>query len=344
MLFYASTRLMLSKKREKMKEEIIALGHGSGAGLTRKLINDIFDKNFKLPSLEDAVEIENRMVVTTDSHVIKPIFFPGGDIGKLSVTGTVNDVAMKGAIPKYLLITYIIEEGFKINDLKTITESVQKAAEEANVKIIAGDTKVVEKGKADGIYITTTGIGFLPEGVNLSSKNIKIGDRIIINGTLGNHTVAIINARENLGLTPAPQSDCASLNELVQLMLKHGNVNFLRDATRGGVATILNEVTEDTGFGIIIDEKEFPIKEEVEAVCGLLGLDALYMANEGKLVSFISGETSKLINVMKKHKHGKESAIIGEVTNEVKGVYLRTSIGGLRPLLMLESDPLPRIC
>ncbi len=327
-----------------MKNEIITLGHGSGAGLTRKLINEVFDKNFKLPSLDDAVEIENRIVVTTDAHVIKPIFFPGGDIGKLSVTGTVNDVSMKGAIPKYLLITYIIEEGFKISDLKKITESVQKAAEEANVKIIAGDTKVVEKGKADGIYITTTGIGFLPENVNLSSNKIKLGDKIIVNGTLGDHTVAIINARENLGLTPAPKSDCASLNNLVQIMLKSGSINFMRDATRGGVATILNEVAEDTGFGIIIEEKDLPIKSEVEAVCGLLGLDALYMANEGKLVSFVSGETSTLLTEMKNHKHGKEAVVIGKVTDEVKGVYLRTSIGGLRPLLMLESDPLPRIC
>ena len=327
-----------------MKNKIITLGHGSGAGLTRKLINDVFDKNFKLPSLDDAVEIENRTVVTTDAHVIKPIFFPGGDIGKLSVTGTVNDVSMKGAVPKYLLVTYIIEEGFKISDLKKITESVQEAAEEAGVKIIAGDTKVVEKGKADGIYITTTGIGYLPEGVDLNSKKIKLGDKIVVNGSLGDHTVAIINARENLGLTPAPKSDCASLNDLVQKMLQSGKINFLRDATRGGVATILNEVAEDTGFGIIINEEDLPIKNEVEAVCGLLGLDALYMANEGKLVSFVSGNTSKLVNEMKKHKHGKDVAIIGEITNEVKGVYLRTSIGGLRPLLMLESDPLPRIC
>ncbi len=327
-----------------MKDDIITLGHGSGGGLTRRLINDIFDKNFKLPTLDDAVEIENRIVVTTDAHVIKPIFFPGGDIGKLSVTGTVNDVSMKGAVPKYLLITYIIEEGFRIDDLKTITESVQKTAEDANVKIIAGDTKVVERGKADGMYITTTGIGFLPEGVNLTSKNIKNGDKIIVNGSIGDHTIAIINAREKLDLTPTPQSDCASLNGLVQLMLKSGNVKFLRDATRGGVATILNEVVEDTGVGIIINEEDIPINDAVNAICGLLGLDALYMANEGKLVSFVSGETSNLINEMKKHKYGKKAKIIGEVTTKVKGVYLRTSIGGLRPLLMLESDPLPRIC
>ncbi len=327
-----------------MKNEIITLGHGSGAGLTKKLIEEVFDKNFKLPSLDDAIEIENRMVVSTDSHVIKPIFFPGGDIGKLSVTGTVNDVSMSGAIPKYILSAFIIEEGFKISNLKKIVGSMKNAAEDAGVKIIAGDTKVVEKGKADGIYITTTGIGFLPAGVHLSSKNIQPGDKIMVNGTLGDHTVAIINARENLELDPTLQSDCASLNGLVQLMLKNGTIKFLRDATRGGVATILNEVIEETYLGIIIEDNDIPIKDATQAVCGLLGLDALYMANEGKLVSFVSGETSNLIAEMKKHEHGKDSSIIGEVTTKVKGVYLRTSIGGLRPLLMLESDPLPRIC
>jgi hydrogenase expression/formation protein HypE len=327
-----------------MKNEIITLGHGSGAGLTKKLINDVFDRNFKLPSLEDAVEIENRMVVTTDSHVVKPIFFTGGDIGKLSVTGTVNDVSMKGAVPKYLLAAFIIEEGFKISDLRKITESMKKEAETAKVKIIAGDTKVVEKGKADGIYITTTGIGFLSEGIELYTQKIELGDKIMINGTIGDHTIAIINTRENLELTPPPESDCACLNELVQLMLEKGNINFLRDATRGGIATILNEVFEETGLGIIIDEKSIPIKDSIKAVCELLGLDALYLANEGKLVSFASGETFNLLKEMKKHPLGKDSAVIGEVTTEVKGVYLRTSIGGLRPLLMLESDPLPRIC
>lgn len=327
-----------------MKDNIITLGHGSGGGATRRLINNVFNKNFSLPSLDDAVEIENRIVVTTDAHVIRPIFFPGGDIGKLSVTGTVNDVSMKGAIPRYILITYVIEEGFKIDDLVAITESVQKAANKASVKVIAGDTKVVEKGKADGIYITTTGIGFLPDDVELSSSNIKSGNKIVVNGSIGDHTVSIINAREELGLKPVPQSDCASLNELVQVMLKNGNINFLRDATRGGVATILNEVSDETGFGIIINEEDIPINENVEAVCGLLGLDALYMANEGKLVSFVSEGTSNLINEMKKHEYGKKTKVIGEVTTDVEGVYLRTSIGGLRPLLMLESDPLPRIC
>ncbi|MDA3871365.1 MAG: hydrogenase expression/formation protein HypE [Candidatus Marinimicrobia bacterium] len=327
-----------------MKDEIIRLGHGSGAGLTQQLIKELFVKNFKLTSLDDGVEIENRVVVSTDAHVVQPLFFPGGDIGKLAVTGTVNDVSMKGAIPKYLLITYIIEEGFKISDLKKITQSVQKAAEKANVKIIAGDTKVVEKGKADGLYLTTTGIGFLPKGVDLSTKKIKNGNTIILNGSLGDHTIAIINAREKMELMPAPKSDCASLNELVQVMLKNGKINFLRDITRGGLATILNEISSETNLGIIIEEKNIPIKKNVKAVTELLGLDPLYLANEGKLVSIVDGDTKNLIKEMKNDKLGRDSAVIGKVTDEVKGVYIRTSIGGLRPLIMQDSDPLPRIC
>lgn len=327
-----------------MKDEIIRLGHGSGAGLTQQLIKELFVKNFKLTSLDDGVEIENRVVVSTDAHVVQPLFFPGGDIGKLAVTGTVNDVSMKGAIPKYLLITYIIEEGFKISDLKKITQSVQKTAEKANVKIIAGDTKVVEKGKADGLYLTTTGIGFLPKGVDLSTEKIKNGNTIILNGSLGDHTIAIINAREKMELMPAPKSDCASLNELVQVMLKNGKINFLRDITRGGLATILNEISSETNLGIIIEEKNMPIKKNVKAVTELLGLDPLYLANEGKLVSIVDGDTKNLIKKMKNDKLGRDSAVIGKVTDEVKGVYIRTSIGGLRPLIMQDSDPLPRIC
>ena len=331
-------------EKEIMNKDIITLGHGSGAGLTRKLVSAVFDHHFRLTSLTDGVEIENRTVVTTDAHVIKPVFFPGGDIGRLAVSGTVNDVCMSGAVPAYLLAAFILEEGFALSDLKKIVLSMQTTAEEAGVRIIAGDTKVVEKGKCDGIYITTTGIGFLPENVHLSTSKIKIGDRIIVNGTLGDHTVAIINARQNLQLDPVPRSDCAPLNELVQLMLAGGELRFLRDLTRGGLATILNEITEDTGTGIIIDETALPIKDATQALCGLLGLDPLYLANEGKLVGFIDGETETLIAKMQNHQYGKESAQIGEVTDKVKGVYLRTSIGGLRPLPLLESDPLPRIC
>lgn len=278
-----------------MKDKIITLGHGSGAGKTKDLISNVFNANFKLPSLEDAVEIENRTVVTTDAHVINPLFFPGGDIGKLSITGTVNDISMKGAIPKYILITFIIEEGFLISDLKRIASSVQEAAQIAGVKIIAGDTKVVEKGKADGVYITTTGIGYLAEGVDLKTGNIQPGDKILVNGTIGDHTIAIINAREEFGLTPPPESDCASLNELVQIMLRSGNIQFFRDATRGGVATILNEVWEDTSLGIILNDSQIPIRQETRSVCELLGLDPFYLANEGKLVAFVRGSTETLL-------------------------------------------------
>jgi hydrogenase expression/formation protein HypE len=327
-----------------MKDKIITLGHGSGAGKTKELINSVFNSKFKLPSLEDAVEIEHRMVTTTDAHVIKPLFFPGGDIGKLSISGTVNDLSMKGAIPRYILITFIIEEGFPIADLERISNSVQQTARSAGVQIIAGDTKVVEKGKADGVYITTTGIGTLPAGIDLKTGNIESGDKIMINGTIGDHTIAIINARENLGLTPPPVSDCSSLNELVQIMLKHGNVKFLRDATRGGVATILNEVYEDTNMGIMLTDKNLPISRNVKAVSELLGLDPLYMANEGKLVAFVKGDTEELLASMREHELGKKSQIIGEVSGDLKGVFSKTEIGSVRPLLMLDSDPLPRIC
>jgi len=327
-----------------MKDKIITLGHGSGAGRTKDLISEVFNANFKLPSLEDAVEIENRTVATTDAHVISPLFFPGGDIGKLSITGTVNDICMKGAIPKYILITFIIEEGFPIAELKKISYSVQEAAQIAGVNIIAGDTKVVEKGKADGVYITTTGIGYLPDEIDLKTANIQPGDKILVNGNIGDHTVAIINAREDLGLLPPPESDCASLNELVQIMLNFGDIKFLRDATRGGVATILNEVWEETDLGIILDDDKIPVGKVTHSVCELLGLDPLYLANEGKLVAFVRGETDRLLNKMRKHDLGMRTKIIGEVSAEYRGVFSRTGIGSIRPLLMLDSDPLPRIC
>jgi len=326
------------------KHKTITLGHGSGAGLTRELIENVFNKNFKLPTLDDAYEIENRMVVTTDSYVVSPIFFPGGDIGKLAVTGTINDLSMKGAVPVYLLVAYIIEEGFKIDDLIKITESIQKTASICNVRIVAGDTKVVQRGKGDGIYINTTGIGILPEGVNIVKNKIKKNDKIIINGSIGDHGVAIVNAREDLGLSPPPESDCAPLNELVQLMLSNGDIHFMRDPTRGGVATILNEVQKEINHGIVIYEELLPIKNEINSVCELLGLDPLYIANEGKVVAFAGGNCKKLISSMKNHIYGKNSTIIGEVTDEVNGVYLKTSTGSLRPVLLLESDPLPRIC
>lgn len=327
-----------------MRDTIIKMGHGSGAKLTNDLIKEVFDKNFNLPGLEDGIEIENRTVVSTDSHVIKPLFFPGGDIGKLAVNGTVNDVAMKGAVPKYLLITYIIEEGLPIADLKKITKSVQKAAENAGVRIIAGDTKVVERGKADGVYITTTGIGYLPDKIDLSASKIQDGNEILINGALGEHSVAIINARENMDLQPPPESDCDALNHLAQEMIKLSKVNFMRDITRGGLATILNEIYQETNLGIIIEAKNIPVNEQVDAICEMLGLDPLYLANEGKFVAIMEPDNKNMLKQIRNNALAKNAAIIGKVTKDLNGVFLRTEIGSLRPLLMQDSDPLPRIC
>ncbi len=326
-----------------MEHKKIILGHGSGAGLTHKLISEVFAQTFKISHLDDACKISDQMVISTDSYVVNPLFFPGGDIGKLSVTGTINDVAMSGAIPTYLVAGFIIEEGFDIADLQKIVHSMQETAHHAGVQIIAGDTKVVERGKGDGIYISTTGVGVLGDGDELSVKRIQIGDRLVVNGTLGDHAIAIINARDKLKLDPPPISDCCALNNLVQAMLKSAEVKFLRDLTRGGLATILNEVVENSELGIIISEELLPIKQSISAVCGLLGLDPLYLANEGKLVGFVS-ENERLLDEMKKHNCARNAAIIGEVTDEVKGVYLRTRLGSLRPLPILNSDPLPRIC
>ncbi len=327
-----------------MKEDIITLGHGSGAGLTHELIADVFHKEFNLPSLDDSARISNRMVVSTDSFVVKPLFFAGGCIGTLSVNGTINDVSMSGSKPLYLLASFIIEEGFSIKDLKKIVQSMQQSAEESQVRIIAGDTKVVKRGECDGIYITTTGIGILPEDVNLSATNIQIGDEILVNGTLGDHSAAIINARQKLMLDPMPASDCAPLYGIVQFLLRTGKLKFARDATRGGIATILNEIYRETKLGIIIEEDLVPIKNTTKVLCDLLGLDVLYLANEGKLISFVSAMTQEMIGELKKQKYAEGAAVIGKVTDEVDGVYLRNSIGSLRPLRMLASDPLPRIC
>jgi hydrogenase expression/formation protein HypE len=327
-----------------MDKDIITLGHGSGTGLTRKLIDTVFNSEFKLPDLGDAVEIGHDLVVTTDAHVVSPLFFPGGDIGKLSVTGTINDLAVKGAVPLYLMAAFIIEEGFSINQLKKIVISMQNTAEKAGVRIIAGDTKVVQKGKGDGVFITTSGVGSVPEGIKVSTSSVMPGDHIIINGTIADHAVAIINAREDLGLDPAPNSDCAALNYLVQDMLKSSSIHFMRDATRGGVATVLNEVASETGFGIVINEEALPYNSGIKAVSEMLGLDPLYLANEGKLIAFTPDDPQKLMTEMEKNTLGKNSSIIGKVTDELTGVYLKTVIGSLRPLAMIESDPLPRIC
>lgn len=333
----------------------ILLAHGSGGRLTHELIQKLFKPKFSNPvlnSFDDAAEIKNflvkgeRIAFTTDSFVVDPIFFPGGDIGKLSVCGTVNDLAMKGAKPLAIALSAIIEEGFPVNSLREIVNSISKTAKEAGVYIAAGDTKVVEKGKADKIFITTTGLGVININVNISGKNAKPGDEVLINGTIADHGIAVMAARNDFKLKAKIKSDCAPLNKLVEkIIMAAGDIHVLRDPTRGGLATTLNEIASASNVGIIIDEKAIPIKKEVKNTCAILGFDPLYVANEGKLVALMSAiESKKVLRVMKKDKYGRESKSIGKVVKAPKGVWLETIAGGLRPLIMLEGAQLPRIC
>ncbi len=329
----------------------ITLSHGSGGVLTHRLIRDIFLKTFNnriLRRLEDAAAI-GRLAFTTDAYVVKPLFFPGGDIGRLAVCGTVNDLAMKGAVPKYLSITFIIEEGFPVDELKIVSRSAQQAAAQARVRIVAGDTKVVEKGAADRLFITTAGIGIIPRGARVSLARVRPDDVIIINGTIGDHGIAVLNKRLDLGLTMKLASDCAPLGNLVKAMLSTGTdrraVHMMRDPTRGGVATTLNEIADRTGLGIIIAEEALPIRPAVHGACELLGLDPLYVANEGKVIAIVARKAAgRILRTMRRHRLGRGSAVIGEVVRKPRGVFLKTGIGGLRPLLMLETEMLPRIC
>ncbi|HEA46947.1 hypothetical protein LCGC14_2342090 [marine sediment metagenome] len=336
-----------------MKEDRISLAHGGGGSLTKKLIEEIFLPPFKNPILkvldDSAVfKIEKgRMAFSTDSYVVNPIFFPGGDIGKLAICGTVNDLAMSGAKPLYLSASLIIEEGFLLKDLKRIITSMKEASEEAGIKIVAGDTKVVNKGSADKIFITTTGIGIIEEGIDISGANAKVGDVVIVNGYLGDHGIAIISERERLDFRTKLISDCVPLNHLVTDMLKVSNgIHVLRDPTRGGLVTVLNEIAQSSGVGIEIFEDKIPIREEVKGACEMLGYDPLYVANEGKLVTFVAPkEALKVLKALHKNKYGKDAKIIGRVVKKPEEtVILRTQIGGSRILDMLVGEQLPRIC
>ncbi len=333
-----------------MEQRFINLNYGSGGLLTQKLIKGLILKYFPDPilkKLEDAAElrIDNKNIAfTTDSYVVNPIFFPGGDIGKLSVCGTINDLAMKGAIPEYISFSLIIEEGFSFDDFEKILTSTSKIAKKAGVRVVCGDTKVVEKGKADKIFITTSGIGQIK--LRLGKDKIKPGDKIIINGTIGDHGIAVLNQRLNLNLKADFKSDCAPLNLVTNKMYnKSFEVHFMRDPTRGGIVSALNEAIDGTSLGIIINESELPIKPEVKGACEILGLDPLYIANEGKFIAIVEKNDAKsLLSFIKKDFLGKSAEIIGEVTKEISGVWLKTSIGGMRPLLQLEAEGLPRIC
>lgn len=337
-----------------MKEKRILLSHGSGGELSHELIREFFLERLKNPHLlplEDSAVLEFKgikIAYTTDGYVVDPLFFPGGDIGKLGVFGTVNDLAMKGAKPLYLSLSLIIEEGFPLEELEKIIGSVKEASEEAGVKIVCGDTKVVNRGKADKVFLVTSGVGLVPPGVALSPSRIKPRDRIVISGSVGDHEIAILLSRESLGIEGNFFSDCAPLSNLVEEILeKEGErIHSLRDITRGGLATILNEIVEGKEFGIEIEEEAIPVRKEVRVVSELLGFDPLYLACEGKMVVFVEeGREEGVVKILRKRKYGKLSAIIGKIIEEPAGkVVLKTRVGGRRILPMLRGEQLPRIC
>jgi hydrogenase expression/formation protein HypE len=287
------------------------------------------------------------MVMSTDAHVISPLFFPGGDMGSLAVHGTINDVAMSGAKPLYLSASFILEEGFPLADLERIVASMGEAARRTQVPVVTGDTKVVERGKGDGVFITTTGIGVVPPGVAISGDRARPGDVILVNGSMGDHGVAIMSSRENLEFNTRIESDSAALHELVAAMVSAvPDIHCLRDPTRGGLATTLNELAHQSGVGMKLQEAAIPIKPAVEAACELLGLDPLYVANEGKLICICAeAHAQQLLEVMRQHPLGKDAAIIGAVHDDPHGfVQMETRFGGARVVDWLVGEPLPRIC
>ena len=330
----------------------ILLAHGSGGKLAHELVEKSFVKalaNPLLAKLDDSavIDFSGRLAFTTDSYVVSPIFFPGGDIGKLAVCGTVNDLAMSGARPLYLSLSFIIEEGLPQTELSQVISSVQKAAEEAGVEIVTGDTKVVHRGSADKLFINTAGVGIIPEGVNISGSNARAGDRVILSGTIGDHGIAVISRREELSFSTRLESDCAPLGGLVAEMLNASpNIRCLRDPTRGGLATSLNELAKQSKVSIRIEEEKVPVREEVLAACEMLGFDPLYVANEGKLVAIVPPEdANKVLKAMRKNRYGENAAIIGEVGAEKPGrVVMKTVLGASRIVDMLVGDLLPRIC
>ena len=332
----------------------ISINHGSGGGMSRELIENLFRTHFSNPVLDkmdDAGVIEINglnLAFTTDSFVVKPIFFDGGDIGRLAISGTVNDLAVMGAKPSALTASFIMEEGFEIEKLERIIISMKETADEAGVIIAAGDTKVVEKGGADGIFITTSGIGLIPKGIKTGGAMAKPGDVVIISGSVGNHGACIITSREGLGFKTSVKSDVAPLNGFVESMLEAAtDIHVMRDATRGGLATVLNEIAIQSGVRIEVSEEGIPVKQEVKGVCGLLGLDPLYLANEGRIVVFVKEEyAQKLLDVMREHKYGSEASVIGRVVDNTDEpvVILKTVGSGGRILDMLSGEPLPRIC
>ena len=348
----------MRRRSGHVHDSIVNMAHGGGGKAMRDLIEDVFVRAFDNPllaamedqaviPLADLVRHGDRLAFTTDTYVVDPLFFPGGDIGTLAVAGTVNDLAVSGATPLFLSCSVVLEEGLPVDVLRRVAASMRRIAEEAGVTIVTGDTKVVERGSADKLFINTAGIGVVPRGIAIAAGNARPGDAVIVNGFLGDHGAAILIARGQLALEADVSSDCQPLGGLVAAMLAAvPSVHCLRDATRGGVATVLNEFARSSNVAIRIHESKLPLREEVKGACEILGLDPLYLANEGKLVAVVPPEhAGTLLAAMRAHPAGRHAAIIGEVTDEPQGVVvLHTGFGGQRIVDMLVGDQLPRIC
>ncbi len=337
------------------QDEKIALSHGSGGFMTHELIKNIFQKHFSNSILDegnDAAIIEftpdgGRLVTSIDAHIVSPLFYPGGDIGRLAVSGTVNDIAMMGAKPLYLTASFIIEEGFSIETLEKIAISMQSTCLEAGVKIIAGDTKVTQKGKGDGLYISTTGLGWLPDNRDIRGQNAKVGDSVLVTGTLGDHGIAILQARGELGFESDIQSDVNPLNQMLDDLLNEVlSVHVMRDPTRGGLGTTLVEISRQSNVCIQVEEDLLPIRSEVRTACEMLGFDPIYIANEGKAVIILpESDAEKALSSLQRHPYGKDAVKIGSVIdNKQARVLMQTPFGSKRIIEMLSGEMLPRIC
>lgn len=333
------------------EEKRVVIGHGAGGRKMHRLVRRVFLKHFgneALNQLTDGAIVKlraERVCVTTDSHVVQPLFFPGGDIGRLAVCGTVNDLAVMGAVPRYLTFAVVMREGLSLDLLERVCISAAKAARESGVRIVAGDTKVIEAGPDEGLYVNTSGVGVVAAGVRLGVEMVRPGDVIVISGGVGEHEAAVGLARGEFRFGARVRSDCAPVNRLVEAALAAGGVKVMRDPTRGGLATTLNEFAEACGLGFVLEEEKVPVARAVRGVAALLGLDPLYMANEGKVVMIVAADRAEqVIRELRRNRLARRASRIGIVVKSPEGVWVRTGVGSLRPLIMLEAEQLPRIC